>query len=163
MNQTNPETNPKAAHGAAKAPFFGIPWSAVVWLANVMRGGALKYGFYNYRETKIAASTYHDAIMRHFLLWADGEDIDSESGCPHLAHVMACCALYLDANELDMVTDDRNKTGVMGAILAESALVAQQYEEKLKQQGRHLYDDEKLKEVTKDYVSSWHPGARGRG
>lgn len=114
-------TNPKAAFGAAKAFFFGIPWSAIVWLGNVMAGGAYKYGVYNYRDTKIAASTYHDAIMRHFLLWADGEDTDRESGAPHLAHIMACCALYLDAYENGMATDDRSKTGQIHRLLQDSA------------------------------------------
>ena len=82
-----------------------------------MAGGAYKYGAYNYRDTKIAASTYHDAIMRHFMLWADGEDIDPESNAPHLAHVMACAALMIDADATGMLTDDRNKTGTVRKLL----------------------------------------------
>ncbi len=91
-------TNPKAKWGADKAPFFGVPSSAQIALGAVMGGGAYKYGVFNYRETKIAASTYHDAIMRHMQLWFDGEDsdpLDSGEGKPpgsgisHLAHIMA--------------------------------------------------------------------------
>ena len=119
--------NPKARFGKAKAPFFGIPWSAVAYLGAVMDGGATKYGAYNYRETTITATTYHDAIMRHFLKWADGEDVDDESGQPHLAHIMACCALYLDADLLGMTDDDRNKTGLMAGLLESLATSTSQY------------------------------------
>ena len=121
--------NPKAAFGAAKAPLFGIPWSAVAALGTVMGGGGYKYGLYNYRDTKIAASTYHDAIMRHFMLWADGEDVDPVevdgdpvpgSGVSHLAHIMACCALMMDAEANGMLDDDRSKTGNLRAVLDQS-------------------------------------------
>jgi hypothetical protein len=121
--------NPKAAFGAAKAPLFGIPWSAVAALGTVMGGGGYKYGLYNYRDTKIATSTYHDALLRHFMLWADGEDVDPVavdgdpvpgSGVSHLAHIMACCALMIDAEVNGMLDDDRSKTGHMRAVLDQS-------------------------------------------
>ena len=124
-----PTENPKAAFGAAKAPLFGIPWSAVASLGTVMGGGGYKYGLYNYRDTKIATSTYHDAILRHFMLWADGEDVDPVavdgdpvpgSGVSHLAHIMACCALMIDAEVNGMLDDDRSKTGHMRAVLDQS-------------------------------------------
>jgi len=121
----NPEKldspNPKAAFGAAKAPFFGVPACALAWLGCVMAGGAYKYGLYNFRDTEIAASTYHDAILRHLFLYFDGEDIDPESNAPHLAHIMACCALMLDATENGMLIDDRNETGVLRDVLKRSA------------------------------------------
>ncbi len=109
--------NPKAGIGADKAPFFGVPSSALVAMGNVMAGGALKYGAFNYRDTRIAVSTYHDAILRHFHLYMDGEDCDPldttppGSGVSHLAHIMACCALMIDAAENGMLDDDRSKTG----------------------------------------------------
>ena len=136
LSRRGAQSEAKAAFGDDKAPFFGIPWSAVAWLGNVMGGGGYKYGLYNYRNTRIAASTYHDAIMRHFMLWADGEDADPVytvnewgnidysippgSGAPHLAHIMACCALLLDAQEEGMLDDDRNKTGHMRRLLDQS-------------------------------------------
>lgn len=127
--------NPKAKWGDAKAPFFGIPMSAVIQMGTVMGGGGFKYGLFNYRETDIKASTYHDAILRHLSLYFDGEDydpvsaaapgeIDDEcpgSGAHHLAHVMACCALMIDAQESGRLIDDRSKTGLVRKILDESA------------------------------------------
>ncbi len=121
--------NPKAAFGAAKAPFFGIPMQAITQLGLVMAGGAHKYGKYNYRETRIAASTYHDAILRHFMLWADGEDIDPESKAQHLGHIMACCALMIDAEANDMLDDDRNKAGTMRDMLDQSAEAFKSFKE----------------------------------
>ena len=114
-------TNPKAAFGAAKAPFFGIPSSALIWLGNVMGGGGYKYGLFNYRKTRIAVSTYNDAITRHLYLYMDGEDTDPESGAPHLAHVMACCALLMDAQMSGKCDDDRSKTGLVRPMLELSA------------------------------------------
>jgi hypothetical protein len=119
--------NPKAAIGAAKAPFFGIPWTAVIEMGTVMDGGAHKYGAYNYRDTRISTTTYHDAILRHFMLWADGEDDDPESKASHLAHVMACCALMIDADHGDMLEDDRSKTGNVRYMLEESARTAREF------------------------------------
>ena len=116
--------NPKAAVGAAKAPFFGIPWTAVIEMGTVMDGGAYKYGAYNYRDSRISTTTYHDAILRHFMLWADGENTDPESKASHLAHIMACCALMIDARETDMLEDERSKTGVVRDMLDTSAHLA---------------------------------------
>jgi len=116
--------NPKAAIGAAKAPFFGIPWTAVIEMGTVMDGGAYKYGAYNYRDTRISTTTYHDAILRHFMLWADGEEVDPESRCSHLAHIMACCALMIDARETNMLEDSRSKTGAVRNMLDTSASLA---------------------------------------
>jgi hypothetical protein len=122
-----PVENPKAAIGAAKAPFFGIPWTAVIEMGTVMDGGAHKYGAYNYRDTRISTTTYHDAILRHFMLWADGEDNDPESKCSHLAHIMACCALMIDADVGTMLEDDRSVTGSVRWMLDRSAKTAREF------------------------------------
>jgi hypothetical protein len=122
-----PVENPKAAIGAAKAPFFGIPWTAVIEMGTVMDGGAHKYGAYNYRDTRISTTTYHDAILRHFMLWADGEDNDPESKSSHLAHIMACCALMIDADVGCMLEDDRSVTGSVRWMLDNSAKTAREF------------------------------------
>ena len=127
--ETLQAVNPKAAIGAAKAPFFGIPWTAIIEMGAVMDGGAFKYGAYNYRDTNISTTTYHDAILRHFMLWADGEDTDPESKASHLAHVMACCALMIDAQENGKLVDDRSKTGSVRPMLDRSAKMAREFRE----------------------------------
>jgi hypothetical protein len=45
------------------------------------------------------------------MAWFSGEDIDPESGVSHLAHVMACCNIVLDAKEHGKLNDNRLTTG----------------------------------------------------
>ena len=71
--------------------------------------GADKYGVRNWTKDKILASTYEGAILRHFLAWASGEDIDPDSGRPHLTHMRACGAVVLDAQKHGTLIDDRNR------------------------------------------------------
>jgi hypothetical protein len=48
--------------------------------------------------------------MRHLMQWFAGERIDPESGCHHLAHVRACCAIVLDCENVGSLHDDRPHT-----------------------------------------------------
>tara|TARA_R110002020_G_scaffold287099_1_gene502573 strand:+ start:19062 stop:19460 length:399 start_codon:yes stop_codon:yes gene_type:complete len=114
-------TNPKKAHGALKAPMNLVPNTALIEMNAVMGMGAHKYGPYNFRDTQIDAMTYIGAIRRHFFLWEDGQDIDDESGRSHLAHIMACCALALDAQHTGMFVDNRSKTGLVQELLKQCA------------------------------------------
>lgn len=98
-----------------------VPNTALIEMNAVMGGGAHKYGLYNFRDTKIDAMTYIGAIRRHFFLWEDGEDVDEESNRSHLAHIMACCALALDAQWTGKFIDNRSKTGLVKTILAACA------------------------------------------
>ena len=112
--------NPKKAMGQAKAPLHAYPMLSVVQMANVMAGGAHKYGIFNYRESKVDALTYIGAIQRHFMKWCDGVDIDSESGQSELAHIMACCSILIDAMSTGSFIDNRSKTGLMEEALKQS-------------------------------------------
>ncbi len=116
----DPLVNPKKAAGAVKAPMHTLPTLAMIQMANVMAGGAFKYGFHNFRESKIDAQTYIGAINRHFLKWQDGVDFDEESGQHELAHVMACCAILIDAHFTDGLIDNRSKTGLVEDLLKKS-------------------------------------------
>lgn len=111
-------TNPKTAAGAAKPAMLSvIPTTSLLHLGEVMKLGAKKYGAFNWRETKVPAETYIDAAMRHLLSFQDGENADPESGMSHLAHVMACCAIIIDATENNMLDDDRPKAGRSGEMI----------------------------------------------
>lgn len=115
------ETNPKKAFGNLKAPANHCPPTALIELQAVMGSGAHKYGLYNFRDTKIDAMTYIGAIRRHLYLWEDGVDKDAESGRSHLAHIMACCALALDAMHTGMFVDNRCKSGKVEGLLKDCA------------------------------------------
>lgn len=75
--------------------------------AAVHKHGADKYGVRNWRKDPIRASTYIAAIQRHLDAWAAGEDLDRDSGLPHLSHIRACCAVALDAGMHGTLVDDR--------------------------------------------------------
>ena len=70
--------------------------------------GAAKYGRRNWRLSSILATTYVGAIRRHLNAWADGEDLDPDSGKSHLAHIRACCAVVMDAQDCGTMDDDRH-------------------------------------------------------
>lgn len=74
-----------------------VPWKGLRDVVRVISYGANKYGDDNWRQVPNGRNRYSAAAMRHFTAWRLGEDVDPESGLPHLAH--ACCSLlFLLAN-----------------------------------------------------------------
>jgi len=114
-----PDDNPKSALGALKPGFTSIPPVAILELGGAMDDGARKYGQMNWREKGVAVSVYINAILRHVLSFADGEDVASDSGRHHLAHVMANCAIVLDALSLGVLKDDRPVKGEFPRLVQE--------------------------------------------
>ena len=101
------KTNPKDLIGVTKPPVSAIPPVAILNLGKTMQDGKEKYGHMNWRETNVRSDVYYNAMMRHLLQWFDGEDRAEDSGCHHLAHVMACCSIILDAEASGSLIDDR--------------------------------------------------------
>ncbi|MBB3752500.1 hypothetical protein FHT44_005012 [Mycolicibacterium sp. BK634] len=101
------DTNPKDAVGTAKAPFSTVSMPVLAELGLVMMEGARKYGRHNYRAAGVRASVYIDAAFRHLARFWEGEDLDPDSGMPHLIHAMACCAVLRDSQIQGNWTDDR--------------------------------------------------------
>src|SRR5690606_28687072 len=69
--------------------------------------GALKYGRHNWRKTGVRSSVYYDAMLRHLTAWWEGQDKASDSGVKHLAHLIACAVIVLDAEHIGKLIDDR--------------------------------------------------------
>ena len=78
--------NPKQQYGDRKVPLHLVPAPAMVSIAMGLKDGARKYGAFNWRTLTVEAETYLGAILRHLMAWQDGEDIDPDSGNPHLSH-----------------------------------------------------------------------------
>jgi len=110
-------TNPKDAIGVTKVPLHLTPGSAKAYLAMGFLEGALKYGKYNWRIAGVRASIYLDAMERHMEKYKNGEDVDLVTKVPHLASVMACCAIILDANLVGKLNDDRPPRAPVSALL----------------------------------------------
>jgi hypothetical protein len=104
-------TNPKEEFGDNKIPLHLWPDTATLLGALALLHGALKYGRANWRPMGVKASTYYSAGRRHFAAWFEGEDLDPDSGLPHLAHVLACVAIVIDAGATGNLVDDRAYPG----------------------------------------------------
>ena len=74
-----------------------IPTHALNEAARVFAFGAEKYGENNLRLDidKYGWTRHYGSIQRHLAAWNDGEDIDPESGLPHLAHAMTQLMILL--------------------------------------------------------------------
>lgn len=114
-------TNPKDEIGSDKLPLHLWPTTATLMGSMALLDGALKYGRSNYRAIGVRASIYFDALLRHLFNWFEGEDIDPDSGLPHLAHVLACAAILVDAQQAGKLNDDRALPGGYSKLAGEMA------------------------------------------
>lgn len=108
-------TNPKDAFGSAKLAVGLVPDTAVNEMALAFLEGALKYGRFNWRIAGVRASIYNDALERHRQKWWNGENRDPVTRVKHLANLMACAAILIDAELCGMLTDDRPPRAPVGA------------------------------------------------
>ena len=111
--------DPKAAFGSAKPGFSSIPPVALLNLGKAMENGRDKYGHMNWRKTPVETLTYVDAGFRHLAVYLDGENSDPDSGLHPLAHVMACCAIVLDAEAQGTLVDNRPTPGKCREVIVE--------------------------------------------
>lgn len=114
-------TNPKDAIGSDKIPLHLWPTTATALGSMALLDGECKYGRSNYRAIGARASIYYDAAMRHLSKWFEGEEVDTDSGLPHLAHALACLAILVDAQAAGKLNDDRMIAGGYGKLMEELA------------------------------------------
>jgi hypothetical protein len=110
-------TNPKDAIGSGKLPLELVPDTIPAYLALSFLEGALKYGRFNWRVAGVRASIYAAAARRHLNKWWNGEDCDPKTKVHHLASVMACCGIVLDAELCGKLTDDRPPRADIGKLI----------------------------------------------
>jgi nucleoside 2-deoxyribosyltransferase len=81
-----------------------VPWEAVGDIAEVYAFGASKYADHNWRRGYDWSLSF-GALMRHLAAFWSGEDLDPESGLPHVAHagfhVFALLVFMREHRELD--------------------------------------------------------------
>ena len=75
-------------------------------VVKVLTKGAIKYSPNNWHKCK-GKLRYYAAGMRHLEAWRKGEDLDNESGLPHLAHAMCCLMFISGLTRLHPDDDDR--------------------------------------------------------
>lgn len=104
-------TNPKDAIGCDKLPLHLWPETATAMGCLALLEGAVKYGRLNWRAVGVRVSIYIDACKRHLNAYFEGQDIDPDSGLPHLAKALACLAILVDADAAGQLNDDRQFPG----------------------------------------------------
>lgn len=100
-------SNPKDLLGVKKVSMSKIPPIAIAHEALAMMDGAGKYGSFNWRGNGVQAMIYIDALLRHVMLWVEGQEQAEDSGCHHLGHARACLGILLDAQATGNLVDDR--------------------------------------------------------
>ena len=82
-------------HDTSKPDFSLLSPLALSYLTAVLDFGARKYAAHNWRkgidQTRLIA-----AAMRHINAFNAGEDLDLETGLPHMAHAMCCCMFSIE-------------------------------------------------------------------
>lgn len=94
-----------------KPPISLIPREALEEAAHALGYGANKYSRHGFRDG-LLFSRLIDAALRHIIKYADGQDLDEESGCTHLGHALASLAMltYMHNKRPDL--DDRYKADI---------------------------------------------------
>jgi len=96
-----------------KVPLQLLDTLAIEGLASVLAFGAVKYAPNNWRGG-ISYTRLLGALLRHTFAILRGEDLDPESGLPHIDHV-GCCWMFLSnmmktRPDLDDRWKDKNVT-----------------------------------------------------
>lgn len=107
IEDTKKPSNPKDTIGSTKPPASTVPLRVLALLGVAMLEGTCKYGRHNYRDAGVRASVYYDAARRHMDKWFEGEDIDPDSGLPHVVKAMASLLVLQDGILEGNFTDDR--------------------------------------------------------
>ncbi len=103
---TDPDTG--GQKGIKQERFDLIPVEPLEDLARVYGYGATKYDDHNWRKG-YSWSLSFGAMMRHAWAFWRGEDLDPESGLPHMAHVAWHCMTLLWFSQYRKEKDDRRK------------------------------------------------------
>ena len=82
-------------HDTNKPSISLIPSSLLWEMAKVLDHGAEKYAPHNWRKG-IHLSRLISAAMRHIIAFNEGENMDKDSGLPHLAHAACEIAFALE-------------------------------------------------------------------
>ena len=101
---TDPVTGGQKGQKAAQ--LGALDPQSLLAVARVAGFGAEKYDRFNFARGYDWSLSF-DAMQRHLLLWADGQDLDDESGEPHLAHAAWHCLALLTFSQRGRGTDDR--------------------------------------------------------
>ena len=84
-------------HDQEKPDYTLLPYGALEEVVKVLTYGAKKYSRENWKY--VDGLRYQAATMRHFSAYMQGEKLDPETSCSHLAHAISSL-LFLLQKEL---------------------------------------------------------------
>ena len=96
---------------------------ALTYLAQVLTFGAKKYAPNNWRKG-IDQSRLVSAALRHITAFNAGEDVDPETGLPHMAHAMCCCMFSVELQTSETNIDSRFKASEYQTDLLDALLTS---------------------------------------
>ena len=89
-----------AKHDYGKLRLSLVPTGIIEAIARIRMYGTDKYGDpENWK--RVEPERYIDAMYRHLLAFAQGEEIDPESGLPHLHHAACNMAFLIEFERID--------------------------------------------------------------
>lgn len=132
-------TNPKDIIGSSKLPLDLFPATIIVEGCLAYLEGALKYGRFNWRIAGVRASIYIAALKRHTHKYENGEDRDQVTRVKHLASIIACAGILLDAELCGKLTDDRPPRAPIGKLIEENEEIGKHLRELFKDKQPYQY------------------------
>jgi hypothetical protein len=142
------DTNPKDIIAGAKVPLSLCPDTLIAAVAMSFVEGSLKYGRFNWRAAGARTSVYLDAMQRHMKAYEGGEEIDPDSGLPHLWKAAACLAILIDSAQLGVLTDDRPPRSDVAEVLRSLEPVVKSLQAKYKDKPVKHYTIKDAKHVS---------------
>lgn len=100
------EKGSAARYNTGKPDYSLIPLSTLEDEARVWMYGKEKYAAWNWVKGQQWSVPYA-SLMRHLSSWQRGEDVDPESGLPHLAHVACNVRMLILYGKIYKEGDDR--------------------------------------------------------
>jgi hypothetical protein len=97
-----------ARYNAGKADYSLIPMHLLEDTAKVLMFGEKKYARNNWMKG-MKWTVPFACLMRHMFAWFRGEEVDSDSGLPHLAHAMCNLLMLTHYSKFYPEGDDRPK------------------------------------------------------
>jgi hypothetical protein len=107
-------------HNAGKLEWFRLPFDVLEDVVRVLMMGSQKYpdepvedtgrGKPNWSKDGTPFTEFAESPLRHLLAWRNGEDLDKESGLPHLAHAVVGILFLMSYQKHGKGVDDRKRS-----------------------------------------------------